>query len=454
MSKSGIRLIPIVGAPVAGTDEQQTVTITGVPTGGTFALKFEGFISANIAFDATAAVVLAALEALSSIGSGGVTVTGGAGGPYTVTFTLQRGKIPVVSLLALANNLLTGGAAPSVTIVEAVPGVEATQRTSKKGTTLIDLTNAILYQNTSDVPNAPTWDKANAPLSDAGEPGDNMLRVAADVVSAETVTIGDDVYEVEIVNTDTTDNTQGSDFDNVTDELTVADFVTNYPNTTVAVGLLLRIQTEILLMTAVDGNDVTFARGVSGTTTATHADAEDVYEGDGVVGDNIAVGMVATLTPVVFIAALVDDINSRGSVNITAQVAGVTNSLYIFTSVSPGDGVPFGFAGVIATTETLGGVDNVWSTAVVTGGRAAGTRQASFQIHEITAAEVAVGEHRLTFPFTVGTWLHQVYTSTGLIKADLTSLVTIENDNQLVIDDTGAKVPAVGDFLHVIAWAN
>lgn len=452
MSKSGIRLIPIVGAPVAGTDEQQTVTITGVPTGGTFALKFEGFISANIAFDAIAAVVQAALEALSSVGSGGVIVAGGAGGPYTVTFTLQRGKIPVESLLALANNLLTGGAAPSVTIVEAVPGVEATQRSSKKGTTLIDLTNAILYQNTSDVPNAPVWDKANAPLSDAGEPGDNVLRVAADVISAETVTINGDIYEVEIVNTDTTDDTQGGDFVPVTNPLVVADYTTNYANSPATVGLLLRIGTEIMCISAVDGADVTLVRGVSGTTIATHADAADMYKGDGVVGDNIAVGLVATLTPVVFIAALVADINNRGTVNITALVPSVTNSMFIYTSVSPGDGVPFGSAESIPTTETLSGVNNVWSVAAVEFGRAAGTREAGFQIHEVTAAEVAVGEHRMIFPFTIGTWLHQVYDSTGLIKADLTSLVTIENDNQIVIDDTGAKVPAAGDFIHVIAW--
>jgi hypothetical protein len=61
-------------------------------TGGTFKLSFDGQTTAPIEFDASAAEVQLALEALSSIGSGSVSVTGGPGdevgeNPYRIVFT-------------------------------------------------------------------------------------------------------------------------------------------------------------------------------------------------------------------------------------------------------------------------------------------------------------------------------------------------------------------------------
>ena len=453
MRNLGIRSIPVTGTPVNGTNEVLIATVNGGPGGGTFRLKFQGFVTGTIAYDATAATVQAALVALNSIGAGNCVVTGGAGGPWTLTFGGDLGKLAITSLITLADNLLTGGAAPDVTIAESVPGVTATQRGSDTGTTLLDVTNGVLYQNTG-TPLVPVWDKANSPLSDVGEPADNNLRVDANVASTETVTIGDDVYEVEIVNTDTTDDAQGGDFVPVTNPLPVADFVTNYPNTTVAVGLLLRLENEIIKISAVDGNDVTFERGVSGTTIATHADAVDVYEGDGVVAGNIPVGLVATLTPLAFIAALVDDINTYGTELVTAMVPAVTNSMYVYTSLTRGDGVPVGSAATIATTETLGGANNEWAVAAMEAGRVAGTREASLQIHEVNATEVALGEHRITFPFTITAFITQAYTSAGVPKNNLTDQIVIENDNQIVWDGTGATNPADGDKLHVLAWGN
>ncbi|MFE7799007.1 hypothetical protein [Nocardia sp. NPDC057440] len=62
-----------------------TVTIGGSPTGGTFTLSFGGQTTAGIAYNAAASAVDSALELLSSVGTGNATVTGSAGGPYTVT---------------------------------------------------------------------------------------------------------------------------------------------------------------------------------------------------------------------------------------------------------------------------------------------------------------------------------------------------------------------------------
>lgn len=69
-----------------GANEAQTVTEGG--SGLTsFTLTYAGQTTASIPAAATALQVRTALEALSNIEAGGVTVTGAAGGPYTVTFT-------------------------------------------------------------------------------------------------------------------------------------------------------------------------------------------------------------------------------------------------------------------------------------------------------------------------------------------------------------------------------
>lgn len=110
------------GATLAATNEVQTVTITGTPTGGFFKLIFLGFTTADIAWNAAASAVDSALELLPSIGVGGVTVGGGPGPgtPYTVTFTgiNARKNVPLMTM----THTLTGGAAPTVTITQTTPG--------------------------------------------------------------------------------------------------------------------------------------------------------------------------------------------------------------------------------------------------------------------------------------------------------------------------------------------
>src|SRR5262249_37716280 len=69
------------------SDAVQTVKLTGSPTGGTFPLGFGGQTTSAIAFNASAATVDSALEALSSVGSGNVVVTAAAGGGWQVRFS-------------------------------------------------------------------------------------------------------------------------------------------------------------------------------------------------------------------------------------------------------------------------------------------------------------------------------------------------------------------------------
>ncbi|MCX5000998.1 hypothetical protein [Streptomyces longwoodensis] len=108
----------------AVTNEVQTATITGGPTGGTFTLTFSSQTTAAIAYNATAAAVQTALENLSNINPGDVTVTGNAGGPYTITFGGQYLGDNVASITATAS--LTGGTSPGVTMATTTAGGTAT----------------------------------------------------------------------------------------------------------------------------------------------------------------------------------------------------------------------------------------------------------------------------------------------------------------------------------------
>lgn len=103
----------------ASATEVQTVTVSGTPTGGTFALSFRGQTTAAIAYNAAGAAVQAALVALSTIGAGGVTVTGA--GPYVVTFAGVNAN-QGVDLIVGNGALLTGGTAPAVGVVRTTPG--------------------------------------------------------------------------------------------------------------------------------------------------------------------------------------------------------------------------------------------------------------------------------------------------------------------------------------------
>jgi hypothetical protein len=150
------------GAPGAGTDEVQTLTIGGTPTGGTFKLAYAGFTTAAIAWSATNATLLAnvdaALEALPTIGTGGVTTAAGtltAGiGTITLTFAGNLGK-RAVPTITVANNSLTG-TSPTVAVAETTPGVTAFGIGAPKGALVLDTTNGALYQNTGTAA-APAW---------------------------------------------------------------------------------------------------------------------------------------------------------------------------------------------------------------------------------------------------------------------------------------------------------
>lgn len=103
--------------------EGQTVTVTGGPTGGSFTLTLAGQTTAAIAWNATAAAVQTALEALSNVNVGDVTVTGGPapGTPHVVTFGGQYAGEDMPAMTASGASL-TGGTSPAVGITTSTAG--------------------------------------------------------------------------------------------------------------------------------------------------------------------------------------------------------------------------------------------------------------------------------------------------------------------------------------------
>lgn len=115
----------------------QTVSISGTPTGGTFPLEFSGKIAAGIPYNATASQVQTALQALSTIGSGNVTCTGGPlpGTAVVCTFagSLASGQQP---LMNTGSGGLTGGSSPTVSVAHTTPGLPTQTITLQPGVPL------------------------------------------------------------------------------------------------------------------------------------------------------------------------------------------------------------------------------------------------------------------------------------------------------------------------------
>ncbi|WP_431980007.1 hypothetical protein [Streptomyces qinglanensis] len=105
------------------SNEVQSIAITGGPSGGTYTLTYGGQTTAGIAYNATSTQVRTALTALSSIGTGNVTCSGGPhpGSAITVTFTGALAGTDVEEMTASGTGL-TGGTSPDVTVTTVTPG--------------------------------------------------------------------------------------------------------------------------------------------------------------------------------------------------------------------------------------------------------------------------------------------------------------------------------------------
>lgn len=130
---SNVAASDIIVTESGNVDEVQTETMGG--TGGTRTLTIVNPVTgvsattAPIAFDADAATIQAALEALANVDVNDIIVSGT--GPFVYTFSGVNFKNANVALLVVDNTLLTGGTSA---IVETTPGATGTRIYTFSGT--------------------------------------------------------------------------------------------------------------------------------------------------------------------------------------------------------------------------------------------------------------------------------------------------------------------------------
>lgn len=172
--KSGIPLGQLTASKLwapynAVSNEVETLTVTGGPTGGTFTITFSGQTTAAIAYNATAAAVQTALEGLSNVNPGDITVTGNAGGPWTLTFGGQYLGEDVTQVTTTES--FTGGTSPDITIATTTAGGTAATADGA------DIFKGFLFTEVSFYPGAT---KCAAPLMVHGQIDPSKLPVAFD----------------------------------------------------------------------------------------------------------------------------------------------------------------------------------------------------------------------------------------------------------------------------------
>jgi len=96
-------------------DNLQIGTITGGPTGGTFTLTYKGQTTAGIAYNATGATVQTAFRLLSTVPAT-TTVTGNAGGPYSIVFSPTDTLAQDTTAITASGAGFTGGSTPAIAI--------------------------------------------------------------------------------------------------------------------------------------------------------------------------------------------------------------------------------------------------------------------------------------------------------------------------------------------------
>jgi len=122
--------------------EVQTLTFSAVPTSGSFTLTFDGQKTVAIQWNEGASEVETALEALSNLDEGDVTVVGNYAAGFTITFADTLGNVP--ELVAGDNTLDSGG---PIIITEGT----TTEGIGDTRLAVTDSAGRVLYVNTTGI---------------------------------------------------------------------------------------------------------------------------------------------------------------------------------------------------------------------------------------------------------------------------------------------------------------
>lgn len=177
------------GTPTAGTTGLYILTFGGTPSGGTFTLTFDGYTTSAISWSSTNNTLVSnidtAFEALPSVGTGNATtavstMTSGIG---TITITLAGNLLSKTVTAPTVSSSLTGSS-PTLTVTQAIAGLDATARGIPTGGSILDTATGNIWVNTSTTL-TPTWiDGGN--VTNAGAPSSGTSSVNTIDVKAST----------------------------------------------------------------------------------------------------------------------------------------------------------------------------------------------------------------------------------------------------------------------------
>lgn len=185
------RVVSVMRVAQLASAAQSLSIINGTPTTGTFTLSFGGQTTAALAFNATAAQVQTALQALSSIGPNNVTCSGGPLPASSVLITFAGTlAFRAQSLISVAANTLDGGATPAIAQATAGALVSDVQTLSlTNNPTAGTFTLTYLGQTTAAMPFNATGAQVQAALSGLSNIGSGNVSCSSGQLPAANVTI-------------------------------------------------------------------------------------------------------------------------------------------------------------------------------------------------------------------------------------------------------------------------
>lgn len=151
-----IPLLRLQGTPDDGVSEVQRLTPSGTISGGSFTITYSGQETDPIDWDATAAEIQAALEALSNIAVGDVVCAGGPINSAFVSITFAGSLAGLAVSEVTVDDALLTGTDPVITPSTTTAGVLGTYRGAQPGALLADELNGILLVN-SGTALVPVW---------------------------------------------------------------------------------------------------------------------------------------------------------------------------------------------------------------------------------------------------------------------------------------------------------
>ena len=286
-------------------------------------------------------------------------------------------------------------------------------------------------------------------LKDAGNAGaydHAVLALTGVVVDQETFTLGDDVYEVNVVATDTTQDTgTGGEFNNTSP-------VINVPITGAAVGDVYLIESEFVIVLEASASSAYVSRGFAGSTIAAHGNSLTIFGADQqVAAGNFAVPVSSTAAATADdqIAAAVQFWTDGGYSKGLGGGIGVRveNGLKVDAVLAAASTIVFGYPADGGVATTAEGFTNGTLTAFINGIEPASQVRSTIY-HTVVAGDVSAGNVDYFAPFTVVKANAVVKDSTGNVLA-WDGAVSILGGRVVRVDNGGATDWAAGDVIEL-----